>query len=52
MYVDEEGKPKSKTTLHGLRYTHATILFNSGQNLKVIAERSGITLRNKKRPIT
>lgn len=43
VYVDEEGKPKPKTTLHGLRHTHATILLNSGQNVKVIAERLGNT---------
>lgn len=32
-----------KSTLHGLRHTHATILLNSGQNVKVIAERLGNT---------
>ena len=39
--LDENNKPKS--TLHGLRHTHATILLNSGQNVKVIAERLGNT---------
>lgn len=39
--VTEEGQPKS--TLHGLRHTHATILLNSGQNVKMIAERLGNT---------
>ena len=39
--VTEEGLPKS--TLHGLRHTHATILLNSGQNVKMIAERLGNT---------
>lgn len=39
--LDENDKPKS--TLHGLRHTHATILLNSGQNVKVIAERLGNT---------
>lgn len=34
---------KPKSTLHGLRHTHATILLNSGQNVKVIAERLGNT---------
>lgn len=31
-------------TLHGLRHTHATILLNSGINVKVIAERLGNTV--------
>lgn len=39
--LTEEGQPK--TTLHGLRHTHATILLNSGQNVKMIAERLGNT---------
>lgn len=39
--LDDEGQPKS--TLHGLRHTHATVLLNSGQNVKVIAERLGNT---------
>lgn len=30
-------------TIHGLRHAHATILLNSGQNVKVIAERLGNT---------
>jgi len=30
-------------TIHGLRHTHCTILLNSGQNVKVIAERLGNT---------
>lgn len=33
----------SNVTIHGLRHTHATILLNSGQNVKVIAERLGNT---------
>ena len=43
--VEEDGKEKviPKCTLHGLRHTHATILLNSGQNVKVIAERLGNT---------
>lgn len=43
--VNEDGKEvaKPKSTLHGLRHTHATILLNSGQNVKVIAERLGNT---------
>ncbi|MFJ7840030.1 tyrosine-type recombinase/integrase [Lysinibacillus sphaericus] len=32
-----------KITFHGLRHTHATILLNSGQNVKTIAERLGNT---------
>lgn len=43
VYEDENGEMKSKSTLHGLRHTHATILLNSGQNVKVIAERLGNT---------
>ena len=43
VYIDEEGKTKPKSTLHGLRHTHATILLNSGQNVTVIAERLGNT---------
>ena len=43
VYVNKEGKTKPKSTLHGLRHTHATILLNSGQNVKVIAERLGNT---------
>lgn len=39
--VDEDGSPK--ISLHGLRHTHATILLNNGQNVKVIAERLGNT---------
>lgn len=39
--VDEDGDPK--ISLHGLRHTHATILLNNGQNVKVIAERIGNT---------
>lgn len=39
--VTNEGK--LKITLHGLRHTHATILLNNGQNVKVIAERLGNT---------
>lgn len=31
----------NKITVHGLRHTHATILLNQGQNVKVIAERLG-----------
>ena len=43
--VEEDGKEKviHKCTLHGLRHTHATILLNNGQNVKVIAERLGNT---------
>lgn len=43
--VEENGKEKviPKCTLHGLRHTHATILLNNGQNVKVIAERLGNT---------
>ncbi|WP_051800328.1 site-specific integrase [Lysinibacillus sphaericus] len=33
----------SKTTIHGLRHTHCTILLNRGLNVKVIAERLGNT---------
>ncbi|MGA3678234.1 tyrosine-type recombinase/integrase [Lysinibacillus agricola] len=32
-----------KTTIHGLRHTHCTILLNRGLNVKVIAERLGNT---------
>lgn len=32
-----------KTTIHGLRHTHATVLLNRGLNVKVIAERLGNT---------
>ncbi|KYG90109.1 DNA integration/recombination/inversion protein [[Bacillus] sp. KCTC 13219] len=39
--VDKDGSPK--ISLHGLRHTHATILLNNGQNVKVIAERLGNT---------
>lgn len=39
--LNEENQPKC--TIHGLRHTHATILLNSGQNVKVIAERLGNT---------
>lgn len=42
-YVDEEGEEKTKYTLHALRHTHATVLLNGGQNVKVIAERLGNT---------
>lgn len=41
--TNEEGEQVAKSTLHGLRHTHATILLNSGQNVKVIAERLGNT---------
>lgn len=43
--VEKDGKEVAvpKSTLHGLRHTHATILLNSGQNVKVIAERLGNT---------
>lgn len=43
VYIDEQGEEIPKSTLHGLRHTHATILLNSGQNVKVIAERLGNT---------
>lgn len=43
VYIDENGIEKPKSTLHGLRHTHATILLNRGQNVKVIAERLGNT---------
>lgn len=33
----------AKCSLHSLRHTHATILLNKGQNVKVIAERLGNT---------
>ncbi|MGE7667378.1 tyrosine-type recombinase/integrase [Ureibacillus composti] len=33
----------SEITVHGLRHTHATILLNEGQDVKVIAERLGNT---------
>lgn len=32
-----------KTTVHGLRHTHATILLNNGIPVKAIAERLGNT---------
>lgn len=41
--VDGKEVAVAKSTLHGLRHTHATILLNSGQNVKVIAERLGNT---------
>lgn len=41
--TNDEGEQVAKSTLHGLRHTHATILLNSGQNVKVIAERLGNT---------
>ena len=41
--INDEGEQVAKSTLHGLRHTHATILLNSGQNVKVIAERLGNT---------
>ena len=41
--VNDKGEEVAKSTLHGLRHTHATILLNSGQNVKVIAERLGNT---------
>lgn len=43
-YTDEKGEEKTKYTLHALRHTHATVLLNSGQNVKVIAERLGNTV--------
>lgn len=43
VYTNEKGEEIPKSTLHGLRHTHATILLNSGQNVKVIAERLGNT---------
>lgn len=39
--LNDDGEPK--ITFHGLRHTHATILLNGGQNVKVIAERLGNT---------
>lgn len=39
--LNDDGEPK--ITFHGLRHTYATILLNSGQNVKVIAERLGNT---------
>ncbi|MCT1539496.1 MULTISPECIES: site-specific integrase [Lysinibacillus] len=39
--LDRTGLPK--TTIHGLRHTHCTILLNRGLNVKVIAERLGNT---------
>ncbi|MGE7840479.1 tyrosine-type recombinase/integrase [Lysinibacillus sp. NPDC093712] len=39
--LNDDGEPK--ITFHRLRHTHATILLNSGQNVKVIAERLGNT---------
>lgn len=39
--LNDNGDPK--ITFHGLRHTHATILLNNGQNVKVIAERLGNT---------
>ncbi|MGN7478054.1 tyrosine-type recombinase/integrase [Solibacillus silvestris] len=41
--LNEEGEEVPKITLHGLRHTHATILLNNRQNVKVIAERLGNT---------
>lgn len=40
--IKKNGLPN--VTLHGLRHTHATILLNSGINVKVIAERLGNTV--------
>lgn len=45
--INDEGEQVAKSTLHGLRHTHATILLNSGQNVKVIAERLGNTPADK-----
>lgn len=39
--LNNDGEPK--ITFHGLRHTHATILLNSGQNVKAIAQRLGNT---------
>ncbi len=39
--INAEEQPKC--SLHALRHTHATILLNNGQNVKVIAERLGNT---------
>lgn len=39
--LNDDGEPK--ITFHGLRHTHATILLNGGQNVKVIAEHLGNT---------
>lgn len=43
LVANDKGEMVAKSTLHGLRHTHATILLNSGQNVKVIAERLGNT---------
>lgn len=43
LVANDNGEMVAKSTLHGLRHTHATILLNSGQNVKVIAERLGNT---------
>ncbi|TKI67489.1 DNA integration/recombination/inversion protein [Lysinibacillus mangiferihumi] len=39
--LNDNGEPK--ITFHGLRHTYATILLNSWQNVKIIAERLGNT---------
>lgn len=41
LVLNNDGEPK--ITFHGLRHTHATILLNSGQNVKAIAQRLGNT---------